>query len=645
MKYRKEIDGLRALAILPVLFFHAGLPFLSGGYLGVDIFFVISGFLITSIIHYEINNNKFSILTFYERRLRRILPALATVLLFTSIAIAFFESSPKALHDYGDSLVSAILMFSNIYFFLTSSYFGPASELSPLLHTWSLAVEEQFYVLFPILAIFCKRLNTKSYIALLILISLISIGIAEWGWRNSAHGNFYLLPSRAWELLAGSLAAIYINSNKVHNTSKEMQSFLSLFGLLCITFSFFLFNKYTPHPSILTFLPILGTFLIIVFSSQHNFTGKILSSRLLVHIGLISYSLYLWHYPIFVMVKLEAAPEHQFAIKLLLLPLIYLFSITTYKFIETPFRNKQLISSRNIFKYSFVSIISIFFLGILYINNTIIQRVIHPQETKRFDMLLTAHNAHEKQVMFDDKQCKFWSPSIEEKFENRFIECSKKHKKAIFVLGGSHGMDLYNAIALNSTNNFVVSVSRGYCRAHEFIGKSKAPHKCQYEDFKAFAKKHQEKIALVIYTQTPDQLFTKPMPIASPDDLPLKNFDQVASYLNDIKTTYRLNVMMIGMLPPMDISPIHLNYKEDINTQLANNISKNTIQLTKLVDQLFIEKLNIYDIPYITKFDGFKLNFPDDFIQNEQITYSDNRHLSYEGEKVFGARLVKYLGL
>ena len=195
MKYRSEIDGLRALAVLPVIFFHAGFELFSGGFVGVDVFLVISGYLITTIIISEMSEGKFSILKFYERRARRILPALFFVML-VSLPFAWLWLTPKDLKDFGQSLIATSTFSSNILFWLESGYFDTATELKPLLHTWSLAVEEQYYILFPIFLLITWRLGLKWILSILAIILVISLGAAHWGAYNKPNAAFYLLPTR-----------------------------------------------------------------------------------------------------------------------------------------------------------------------------------------------------------------------------------------------------------------------------------------------------------------------------------------------------------------------------------------------------------------------------------------------------------------
>jgi len=644
LKYRQEIDGLRAIAIIPVLLFHVGVPYLSGGYLGVDVFFVISGFLITRILVEETSNNTFSVINFYERRARRILPALVVVMLITALVIPFIDTSPKILMDFGKSAMSVILFLSNVYFFLTSGYFGVTSELSPLLHTWSLAVEEQFYLFFPLLAMFLLPIRRKFFIYTLCFIILISLGLAEWGWRNSPTGNFYLAPTRAWELLIGSLGAIFIVSEKIKLFNPITQSLLSGLGLLMILASYFLFLPETPHPSVFTLIPVVGSLFVILFSNSNNLCGRVLKFTPFVYIGLISYSLYLWHQPVLALAKLKLSTDLNMAIQVGLLLSIFLISTLTYKYIETPFRNKKIFSKAKVFRYSAISMAGMICISIIFMSNTEIQRVFIPKKIKQYDMLLTAQNSHEHQIMYEE-ECKFWSPILNTAFKVKFNDCSQKYGKAVVVLGGSHGMDLYNAIAINSRSKFVVSLSRGYCRAHEFIGSRDNVPRCQYEDFKKFAANNSNHILSVIYTQTPDQLFTENMNTAKRDNLSIEHIEQVVSYLSGLRNELNIDVLMVGMLPPMKKAPIELDYTKGILEELKNNISVNAVTLTKYVDKVFREKVTKHNIRYISKFEGFQLNLPEDLISNGNITYSDSRHLSAEGEKIFGSRLVRYLGL
>lgn len=367
MKYRAEIDGLRALAVLPVIFFHAGFEIFSGGYVGVDIFFVISGYLITSIIISEMSKEKFSIINFYERRARRILPALFLVM-FVCIPFAYIFLLPEQLNVFGQSLFSVSLFISNIQFWLGSGYFAEGQENNPLLHTWSLAVEEQFYIFFPILLILTWKLGLKKLVTILVLIFITSFAIANWavfyGWHQKiSSGAFFLIPARAWELMAGSFVAIYLTffGKQLTGWKSQLSSWIGIFLIFC---AIFLFDESTPFPSYHTLLPVLGTVLLIL-SNAKSFVHKVFKLPIMVSVGLISYSAYLWHQPIFAFSKIysEALSEIAYLFLILLsMSLAYL----SWRFIEAPFRNRKITSRRFIFQFSAIGIFSFSLLGIWF---------------------------------------------------------------------------------------------------------------------------------------------------------------------------------------------------------------------------------------------------------------------------------------
>ena len=233
MKYRAEIDGLRALAVIPVIFFHAGFQVFSGGFVGVDVFFVISGYLITTIIISDIENKSFSLANFWARRARRILPELFFVML-ACIPFAFMWMLPVEMKSFSSSLIAVSLFLSNILFWQESGYFAATADEKPLLHTWSLAIEEQYYVLFPIFLLFAWRLGKNKVFIMIVILATISFLLSEWGWRNKPNANFYFAPTRAWELFAGSVAAFI-----TQNESAQKNNALSLLGASAIIFSIF----------------------------------------------------------------------------------------------------------------------------------------------------------------------------------------------------------------------------------------------------------------------------------------------------------------------------------------------------------------------------------------------------------------------
>lgn len=332
IQYRADITGLRTVALLPVILFHAGVPLFAGGFVGVDVFFVISGYLMASIIMSERSAGTFSLAGFYERRARRILPALLVMLLIC-IPFAWFWMLPDSLENFGQSLVATTLSANNILLWLTSGYWDLASEFKPLLHTWSLGVEEQFYLLFPLLALLVTPVGYRCFFYIVVLVAAVSLLISEWGCHFHAIANFYLLPSRIWEFLAGSLCAIYL-----FRRAQAGNELLALIGLGLILISVFSFGQYTPFPSLYALLPVVGTMMVILFSHDGCLTAVLLSARWMVAIGLISYSAYLWHYPLFAFARTYSFSEPSMAVMLVLALLSLVFGWFSWRYVEQPFR-------------------------------------------------------------------------------------------------------------------------------------------------------------------------------------------------------------------------------------------------------------------------------------------------------------------
>lgn len=364
MKYRAEIDGLRALAVVPVILFHAGFEWFSGGFVGVDVFFVISGYLITTIIISEMAQGRFSVVNFYERRARRILPALF-FMMAVCLPFAWLWLSPGELKDFGQSLVAVSTFTSNIFFWQESGYFETATELKPLLHTWSLAVEEQYYILFPIFLILAWKFGIKSIIVMLSAAFVISLGLAQWSAFNSPSSNFYLLPTRAWELFVGVFAAFYLTYSR-HLSSLIGNQILSLLGLMMIVYSIIIFDETTPFPSLYTLLPTIGTGLLILCAVENTLVHRALSQTSIVGVGLISYSAYLWHQPLlaFSRHRLIGEPSDVFIGLLCVSSLVLAW--VSWKFVEAPFRRKQVFNRAKIFILSGASILIFSTIGFLF---------------------------------------------------------------------------------------------------------------------------------------------------------------------------------------------------------------------------------------------------------------------------------------
>lgn len=333
MNYRPEVDGLRAIAVLPVMFFHAGFSIFSGGFVGVDVFFVISGYLITGILIKELTEERYSILRFYERRARRILPALSLVVL-VSIPFAWMWMIPSEFELFSQSVGTVVIFLSNFLFLSEVGYFAPDAELQPLIHTWSLAIEEQFYLLFPFILWAAYRLGkARLALGLTVLLTLGSLALCLVLLPSYPHKSFYFSPSRFWEILAGSVVAL-----ATFRRPLPTNNILSLIGLVMICGAIFLFDSHTPFPSLYTLIPVVGSALVLAFAGPGTWVAQLLSFRGFVGVGLISYSAYLWHQPLFAFARIRSFGEPGPGMMLALIALTLLLAYLTWRWVETPFR-------------------------------------------------------------------------------------------------------------------------------------------------------------------------------------------------------------------------------------------------------------------------------------------------------------------
>ena len=355
-KYRPDIDGLRALAVIPVVLFHAGISLFEGGFVGVDVFFVISGYLITLKIKEDCELGKFSILRFYERRIRRIFPALF-VLLLSSFIAALVLFMPVELKRFSLSMAGAALSVSNFVFFREGGYFDGPSEFKPLLHTWSLGIEEQFYIFFPFLFALIFRKGLKFTTNVVFFLAISSFLLCIFITAKHQQAAFYLLPFRAWELLAGSLLTLKIFPNI---KQRQLRNIISIAALGLIILPMLTYTKATPFPGFYAIFPVLGAALLIQIGAKGSVVSFLLRAKPLVFVGLISYSLYLWHWPLFSFTRYYLYGEPELFVKICVIFLSFLFAYLSWKWVEQPFRIPGKIYSRKkIFSGAFVAIFGV----------------------------------------------------------------------------------------------------------------------------------------------------------------------------------------------------------------------------------------------------------------------------------------------
>jgi peptidoglycan/LPS O-acetylase OafA/YrhL len=447
--YRPEIDGLRALAVAVVVLYHAHLQ-CPGGYVGVDVFYVISGYLITSLLLRDLQAGRFSFLDFWERRLRRILPALMVMVMIT-VGVGYFLLLPSDYEQLGKSVLASALMVANVFFWRDDStrggYFGPTSEERPLLHTWSLSVEEQFYILFPLVlwGLFrFERLRKPAVLTLTLAAGvLVGLGLAMYGVASRPGATFYLLPTRAWELLAGALlASLSTGALPRRRLWRESAAWVGLAGVLLPCW---LYTKSTPFPGLAALPPCAGAVLFIWgnapvpgVSAGLTYAGRILAWRPVVFIGLLSYSLYLWHWPVLVIGKywwISGTSLWYLNAGLVLVAMC--LAVLSWRYVETPFRRKQLMASRSaIFCLAAVSTLVSLLLGaslVLYrglptrlpgvaVNNdrtkenvlTYDRATLNDAQTGSFISLGTSENAERPSlILWGDSHAGHTAPAIE----------------------------------------------------------------------------------------------------------------------------------------------------------------------------------------------------------------------------------------
>lgn len=341
--YRPEIDGLRAIAVVPVVLYHAGVPWMPGGFVGVDVFFVISGYLITRLILAERAAGTFSLWQFYERRARRILPALVVVLA-ASLPLAWALMMPRELWAFGESVLAALAFVANIHFWTESGYFAPKAGLVPQLHTWSLAVEEQFYLLYPALIGLLWHVGRVHLAICIGALCLVSMSFVLWIQPDDPDAAFYLLPGRVWELGAGALAALALAQWPELGRVRG-GTWMALAGLAAIAGAVLLLHAASGVPGPAALLPVGGTLLVILFAGSGP-ARALLASRPMIAIGLISYSAYLWHHPILAFARFHWLGEPPLWAVAAAVLLTFWLAALTWAVVEQPFRDRHRIGSR-----------------------------------------------------------------------------------------------------------------------------------------------------------------------------------------------------------------------------------------------------------------------------------------------------------
>jgi peptidoglycan/LPS O-acetylase OafA/YrhL len=619
MKYRPEIDGLRALAIVPVLIYHLNNSLMPYGYIGVDIFFLISGYLISTIISEKLKNKSFSIIEFYERRIKRIAP-LYFLIIFISIPFAIFLLLPHQLTDFSQSIIASLFFLSNYFFYFEMDYFNPFVEYSPLIHTWSLSVEEQFYLFFPALLILLNKFNNKIKICCLSILALISMYYCYLISETNISLAFYSSLSRAWELLFGVILS-FVTIKKVNTKQKYLLNILGLISLFLLFIIFFGAIKF-KHPGPFTILPIILTSIIILIADKASILNKILKIPFLIHIGILSYSLYMIHQPIIAFIKVwnnKYVEGFDILELLLVITLIYVLSLASYKLYEKPIRYMK-ISRKKVF-LSFITLTFIFS-GIGYYG----------------------HISRGLKKVFIEKYGDKIKYDIED-VKNKAIETYKYgindtilgKKKDILIIGDSMANDLVVAISIaDSTSNL---------KTH----KLRIDDPCIKHFSEQISTENSELIKCEEFIYDTEKI--KKL-IKNSSIIILSSLWTEQTYKDGIETAkllfnkYDKKVFVIGPSQFSDINVISIDIaKKNIHNDSLNSfISNFHIRQDKFNVSKKMKTLSTKDIFFIDKFEffsaknGFSL-----FYKNGYPKIWDDAHLSKPGLKDYGKFILRKL--
>jgi peptidoglycan/LPS O-acetylase OafA/YrhL len=455
--YRTDIDGLRAIAVLPVVAYHISPRLVPGGFIGVDIFFVISGFLITQLLIRDIERGKFSIASFYDRRIRRIFPALLLVLLTTYVLGAIY-CLPAEMVDLSKSIVAAVLSVSNFFFWMGSGYFDAPAISKPLVHTWSLAVEEQFYIFWPIFLFLGHRYFKPKLLWAMLAVAAASFALSVAGVFAFPNATFYLPFTRIWELAAGGCLAY---GGLPAPLSTFWRNAAGLCGMALIAGSVFLINSDLPFPGPLALPPCAGAFLIILSGRDgQSLVGRLLSLPPLVFVGLISYSLYLWHWPIISFQKdytFLFSGMSEMMSKLVVIAVSFVAGILSWRFVEQPFRKGPLRPSNRVLRQEALGAVVL----ILGLAAVAWYSAGFPSRYSPRELEIARYLQYDAVAMFRANRCFFSAPGIEWSFSPECLTLSKT-KPNYLLLGDSHAAELHAAFSATFDKiNFLQATATG----------------------------------------------------------------------------------------------------------------------------------------------------------------------------------------
>ena len=636
LDFSYSLNFLRALAVVAVILYHFEYQLFKHGYLGVDIFFVISGFLIGYGLLYNIQEELFSISDFYSKRIKRILPSLLSVVIFT-ITIFYFVSYPFQLEEIAKTVLWKSFFVVNEYFSITIDYFSQLNSLNPFIHLWSISVEEQFYIIFPIIVIFLSRKykNIGKFLLAIFFISLVAFSLPN--------SSYYSILTRGWQILLGVLIVIFAPKYLTNSIHPRYIKLLKVFNTVFILFLLVDFRLEFINLNITdNFRAIsisISTAIVILLRNEYKTIRNILSIPI-NQIGLMSYSLYLFHQPILAFFRM---PLNNFELNdIQILFLVIFVSFLNYKFIENKFRYSKLLKKNLfIFLVLYVGTLSIFSFYLISTNGFEERYVntLNQESRSVYDNLKEINdlNIDTEKIQFQDDKCKFWNETINNEVIEKFNDC-KLENNALLIIGDSHAMDLYNMAFLNSDHPFIVGISSPGCRVHSY------KPGCSYEDLQEFVKLNQDYIDLVYYNQAGFYLIENNGSSIIRTDFQNENIESFSVFTERVKKIYdylqkfpsSVETKYVGSW----IEPhIHPNTISIANYEKANDLNPKIISLFYNLDKTASSMSNDYSaIEYISTLNFYHLNSQNYIfnIEKNEIYFSDLDHFSRQGEFFYG---------
>lgn len=612
----------------------------SGGFVGVDVFFVISGYLIASIILTEKREGRFSLAGFYRRRILRIFPALF-VMMAACYPIGLLLLGPGAMREFSGSIAASTFFVANIYFLDVSGYFARAAELKPLLHNWSLSVEEQFYMVLPAAMLATWRLGRRLQAFIFLVAAALSIGLAQWQIEQGEQARaFFLLQARVWELLAGVLAAYWLATRRgeqLHAGGRFGHAALA--GLAAILLAVFTFDADTPFPGLAALLPCLGAVAVIVFATPAGLAGRLLSLRVLVFFGLLSYSLYLWHYPLLAFARIAAGSDDlllMLAVCLLALGLAYL----SWRFIERPAR-RLTVPHLKIFGPAAAAMAVLAALGFagLYTDGFRDLYLRYRLDAATRENYIR-YQPHTIRARVPEDDCQFSARTLGAEFEGRFKACAARFGKAVVVLGDSHAGNIFRALRASGRYPFLIGLYKGGCRPF------REEPDCPYVPARAFIESHASQISQVVFHVAgshfifdhlgrPDNMSA--FEEGNPVSMPGPDAAVTAAYAASLPAGPE-----IVWLGPFAEARVDFDNPESFSPSRLRFNPVSLRHFAKLDQVLKTGTAPSHGLRYVSLIDVLKFN-EDSLLAGDCMTFSDTDHLSSCGEALFGPAIAAAL--